>query len=347
MIFSLKGFVPLMRNCLFRNSQPKRLTKATFCTQIVPREEQLQEDVEYELKNPQYQEMANEFIGVVAQGHRTLVVQPKTFIKGFYETKKTTPDLQMAEACALIESLPFWTVVGTCTFTMGSLRAKTMFGSGQIRMIKRRIQEAGLVTAIFVSIDQMKHVQKIELENEFGVKIFDRYSIVIHIFRCHAKSAAAKLQVGLAELPYIYRQMSVVDGRINYLEKRRLYLHSRQTKLKKALDALKNRRDIVRKQRANSGVPSVAIVGYTNCGKTTLIKGNCNFRKIKVFIFSYLKTTTFRTVFGTKSGCFQSAFEFFIKHCGKKQLLSIFCTHSGTYEISQKMTLTFLKKVQQ
>lgn len=225
-----------------------------------------------ELTNPEYHDISNEYLGIVAKGHRTFVIQP--YIKWGKDKKTiTNRDLQLAESVALVETLPHWTVVDKMCISLLSLERKQLFGSGNLESIKTRIKCGRNITAIFISTNTLKHVQLLELEKIFGLPVYDRYSLVIHIFRNHAMSPEAKLQVALAELPYIWKKMSELNGQINLLEKRRLYLQARETQLKTALKKLRLHRDAVRIKRKSIGFPSVAVVGYTNAGKTSLIKG--------------------------------------------------------------------------
>ncbi|XP_058805109.1 putative GTP-binding protein 6 isoform X2 [Phymastichus coffea] len=247
---------------------------------------------ETELINPEYNEIANEYLGVVAKGHRTFVIQP--YIKwGKDKKQQTTRELQLAESVALVETLPYWEVVDKMWIPLMSLERKQLFGSGGLENIKTRIKCGRNVTAIFVSTNTLKHVQLLELEKIFGLPVYDRYSIVIHIFRSHARSPEAKLQVALAELPYIYKKMSELGGRINLLEKRRMYLQARESQLKTALKKLKLHREAVRNKRKHYGFVTVAVVGYTNAGKTSLIKaltGDFGLQP-KNFLFATLDTT--------------------------------------------------------
>lgn len=225
-----------------------------------------------ELTSPEYSEISNEYLGIIAKGHRTFVIQP--YIKWGKDKKTVTnKDLQLAESVALVETLPHWTVVDKMCISLMSLERKQLFGSGNLENIKTRIMCGRNITAIFISTNTLKHVQILELEKIFGLPVYDRYSLVIHIFRNHAMSPEAKLQVALAELPYIWKKMSELNGQINLLEKRRLYLQARETRLKAAIKKLRQHRESVRAKRKGIGFPSVAVVGYTNAGKTSLIKG--------------------------------------------------------------------------
>lgn len=228
---------------------------------------------ETEQERTEYQELANYYLGTIAGGHRVFIIQP--YIKwGPNKVKNTTPELQLAEAEALVKTLPRWTVVDKKCVPLLSLQRKKLVGSGGLDELKKRILTCDYVTAIFISTNMLRLVQIGELQKEFGLPVFDRYSIVIHIFRLHAKSPEAKLQVALAEIPYIWKKMieNNVDGKINLEESRKRLLQGRQGKLKKALQKVQERRTVVRQKRKFCGIPSVAVVGYTNCGKTSLIK---------------------------------------------------------------------------
>ncbi|KYN07435.1 Putative GTP-binding protein 6 [Cyphomyrmex costatus] len=182
----------------------------------------------------------------------------------------------MAEAVALINTLPHWCVVGTKYAPLLTLQRKELLGTGAIENLKKDLIACPNPTAIFVSTNLLKFVQISELEKIFGLPVYDRYSIVIHIFREHAKTAEAKLQVALAEIPYIRKKIfeSCVTrcGVINVTEETKLLLDTKEKKLKNQLKKLQQHRRLIRSKRKKYGFPTVAIVGYTNAGKTCLIK---------------------------------------------------------------------------
>ncbi|XP_012277689.1 putative GTP-binding protein 6 [Orussus abietinus] len=222
-----------------------------------------------------YNELSNEYLGIVAGGHRAFIVQP--YIKwGPDKKRNTTPELQLAEAEALVKTLPHWTIVDKVCIPLTSLEKKQLLGEGGLENLKTRIRSQRNVTAIFISTYGLKYVQIRELQTIFSLPIYDRYSIVIQIFHQHAKSREAKLQVALAEIPYIWKKLNVDesrnDGAINFIDSRRKILQARETKLKNEIKKLKQHRQMLRSSRQKLGIPSVAIVGYTNAGKTSLIK---------------------------------------------------------------------------
>ena len=274
-----RRIVPLIRSSLYPTVfpiSPRGICKPPnvifrFNHESVPIDCDVSEETEEE--RTAYQEMANYYLGTVAGSHRVFIIQP--YIKwGPDKINNTTPELQLAEAEALVKTLPRWEVVDKKIVPLLSLQKKTLVGSGGLDDLKKRIRSCNFVTAIFISTNMLRLMQIGELQKEFRLPVFDRYSLVIHIFRMHAKSPEAKLQVALAEIPYIWKKMieNNVVGKINLQESRKRLLQGREGKLKKALQKLQERRLIVRQKRKFHGIPSVAIVGYTNCGKTSLIK---------------------------------------------------------------------------
>ena len=121
---------------------------------------------------------------------------------------------------------------------------------------------------------------------ERGLKIIDRTGLILDIFAQHARSAEGKLQVELAQLNYRLPRLrgwgdvlSRLGGGIGTrgpgetaLESERRAILRRIQRVKKDLDELERTRRLKRKQRGRTGVPVVALVGYTNAGKSTLLK---------------------------------------------------------------------------
>lgn len=268
----LKRLAPLVKSGLLFGKQTAQRKTWFVASRFRYEDSYFHVEEEQELVNPEYNEISNEYLGTIAKGHRTFVIQP--YIKwGKGKRYNTNRDLQLAEAVALVETLPHWIVVDKMCVPLLTLEKPQLFGTGSLENVKTRIRCGRNVTAIFISTNTLKHVQLLELEKIFGVPVYDRYSLVIHIFRSHAISPEARLQVALAELPYIYKKMSELCGRINLLEKRRMYLQAREIQLKAALKKLKAHRETIRSKRKNRGFATVAVVGYTNAGKTSLIKG--------------------------------------------------------------------------
>ncbi|XP_014609123.1 PREDICTED: putative GTP-binding protein 6 isoform X1 [Polistes canadensis] len=252
--------------------------ESSVCMKIVCKFKHTSEElrlIESKEEKEAYKVISNQYLGVIAGGHKVFLLQP--YIKWGKDKKRNTrPELQMAESVALVETLLYWNVIDKAFAPLLSFKKKNLLGSGGLDNLVKTIQQNKQITAVFVSINLLKHVQRMELQNILGLPVYDRYSIIIHIFRQHAKTPEALLQVALAELPYIWKKMGEVyeqhSGQINFEESRKKMLKARESKLKRALDKLKEIRKGSRNRRKNYGFPSIAVVGYTNAGKSSLIK---------------------------------------------------------------------------
>ncbi|XP_017848642.1 putative GTP-binding protein 6 isoform X2 [Drosophila busckii] len=218
----------------------------------------------------------------VATAQHVLILQP--YIK--WTAKRSTtdnvrPEDQLAEATALINSLPNWQVTSALKVPLENLERKTLFGSGKLLELKELIanlQRQGQLTCLFVSKGTLSFAQKHFLESEFHLPILDRYSVVIQILRLHATSAEAKLQVAMAELPYIWAQAK--DAGVSQTRRQgytltdlqKEILRTRERKLRAELERVRCQRQLLRQKRKLQNYPIAAVVGYTNAGKTSLIK---------------------------------------------------------------------------
>ncbi|XP_066996839.2 putative GTP-binding protein 6 isoform X1 [Anabrus simplex] len=235
----------------------------------------------------EYEDLARQWLRLSSVGHQLLVIQP--YIKwGAGKKHNTTPELQLAEAVALANSIPKWAVVDKMVISMKSFEKKTFFGSGNYEMLKEKIRKDKSVTAVFISTQMLRGMQHRELETGFGVPVFDRYAVVMQILRERAVTREAKLQVAMAEIPYLRSRLRDVEagsldkrggtgGAIGgpgetYLEIQKRSLTARENKLKQMLLKLREQRDLLRNKRKKLEYPVVAVVGYTNAGKTSLIR---------------------------------------------------------------------------
>ena len=165
---------------------------------------------------------------------------------------------------------------------------RTLVGEGKVQEIALRVQTLG---ANLVAFDRsLSPAQIRNLENQFGVRVVDRTEIILDIFAQRAQSRAGKLQVELAQLEYMLprlvgrgQAMSRLGGGIGTrgpgetkLETERRSIQKRIARLQREVNELQAHRSRMRKQRQKQDVPSVAIVGYTNAGKSTLINALTN-----------------------------------------------------------------------
>lgn len=140
------------------------------------------------------------------------------------------------------------------------------------------------ISCIFVSVSSLSQMQKVQLELIFGVPVMDRFSIVIQILSKHATSREAKLQIALAEMPYIWHQLGTENCsmvRSQLTDAQKMLLRNRERRIKNELEHISQHRRMVRNKRTNKECPVVAVVGYTNAGKTSLIKALTNQEKIQ------------------------------------------------------------------
>lgn len=161
----------------------------------------------------------------------------------------------------------------------------TYIGSGMLESIKEFSKNNDINLIIFDS--ELTHSQIRNIENYTNIRVIDRTMLILDIFASNARSKEGKLQVELAQLKYMLPrltgkgvQMSRLGGGIGTrgpgetkLETDKRHIRERIKNLKEQLLALETRRKILRSRRIKDGIITVAIVGYTNAGKSTLM--NC------------------------------------------------------------------------
>jgi GTP-binding protein HflX len=160
----------------------------------------------------------------------------------------------------------------------------TFVGKGKLDEIHREVHRTGAEAVI---LDQeLSPGQLRNLEERLKVKVIDRTALILDIFALHARSREGKAQVELAQLNYLLPRlrgwgeaMSRMGGGIGTrrgpgetkLEIDRQHIKRRISKLRKDLKDLTRTRDVKRSSRERSGIPQIAIAGYTNAGKSTLM----------------------------------------------------------------------------
>ncbi|WP_255570650.1 GTPase HflX [Cohnella sp. CFH 77786] len=162
--------------------------------------------------------------------------------------------------------------------------SKWFVGQGKVQEIKALAAETGAETAIFDQ--ELSGAQVRNLEEELDLKIIDRTQLILDIFAGRAKTREGILQVELAQLSYLLprlsgqgKNLSRLGGGIGTrgpgetkLETDRRYIRNRIFELKRQLESVIQHRNLHRERRRKSGVVQVALVGYTNAGKSTLLR---------------------------------------------------------------------------
>ena len=157
------------------------------------------------------------------------------------------------------------------------------FGRGKIEEVAAAAP--GLGANLFVSDDPLTPIQERNLSQALGMKVIDRTALILDIFAQRARTAEGKLQVELAQLTYLlprlvgqWTHLERLGGGIGtrgpgetQLESDRRVIRRRVMQIRRELAHVQTHRRLQRQGRRRAGVPVVALVGYTNAGKTTLL----------------------------------------------------------------------------
>lgn len=186
---------------------------------------------------------------------------------------------------------------------------QTVVGAGKVQEIALAVQTIGANLVVFDRDLSPAQVRNIEVQT--GVRVVDRTEVILDIFAQRAQSRAGKLQVELAQLEYSLprltgrgRAMSRLGGGIGTrgpgetkLETERRAIGQRIARLQQEVNQLQAHRSRLRQQRQHHEVPTVAVVGYTNAGKSTLLNALTNAEVYTADqLFATLDPTTRRLV---------------------------------------------------
>ena len=160
---------------------------------------------------------------------------------------------------------------------------KTYFGKGKLDELIE--EKRGIHPDVIVAEGELTPSQQRHLEDRLKLRVVDRTAVILDIFAQHATSAEGKLQVELAQLDYSYarqeglwQHLERLGGGVgtrgpgeSQLESDRRLIRTRMGALKTRLKELERTRGVMRRRRLDAGVPRVALAGYTNAGKSTLM----------------------------------------------------------------------------
>ncbi len=209
-------------------------------------------------------------------------IEEKVILVGVSEQEGDDAEDSVTELAELVKTAGA-TVVGTLIQKRETIHPGTYVGTGKVEEIAQLIAQTG-ATGI-VCDDELSPAQLRNLENMLDTKVMDRTLIILDIFAERATTSEGKIQVELAQLKYrlsrlsgLGKTMSRLGGGIGTrgpgekkLEIDRRLINDRIAQLNRELKEVVKHREITRAKRAKSEVPVVAIVGYTNAGKSTLL----------------------------------------------------------------------------
>ena len=198
------------------------------------------------------------------------------------DTGKWDAEESIMELAALCETAGADSVAEIIQQT-DKLNPATYVGSGKTQEIRDTAER--LEADIIVVDDSLSGVQVRNLEEITGFPVIDRTVLILDIFARNAKTAEGKLQVELAQLEYRLPRLMGSGGGLSQqgggigtrgpgetkLESDRRHIRSRIVSLKQKLEKMEERREITRRFRKRDGIPTVALVGYTNVGKSSLL----------------------------------------------------------------------------
>ncbi len=199
------------------------------------------------------------------------------------DPERRLADHALAEAMSLARALPELEVVGGEIVPLKTVRAGMLFGSGKIAEIKQML-EAQEIELVLVD-GPVSPVQQRNLEKAWGVKLLDRTGLILEIFSDRAATREGVLQVEMAALSYqrtrlvrAWTHLERQRGGLGFvggpgetqIEADRRAIDDQLTRLRRQLEKVVKTRALHRAARAKVPYPIVALVGYTNAGKSTL-----------------------------------------------------------------------------
>ena len=218
----------------------------------------------------------------MAQTYENEQMEEKVILIGVSEQEGDDAEDSLAELAELVKTAGA-VVVGTLIQKRENIHPGTYVGTGKVDEIAQLLAATG-ATGI-VCDDELSPAQMKNLESILATKVMDRTLIILDIFAARATTSEGKIQVELAQLKYrlsrlsgLGKSMSRLGGGIGTrgpgekkLEVDRRLINDRIAQLNRELKEVVKHRDITRAKREKNDVPVVAIVGYTNAGKSTLL----------------------------------------------------------------------------
>ena len=226
--------------------------------------------------------LSTELTDISEAEYRQLRLERVVLVGVWTEGSVTDAENSMAELAALAETAGS-TVLEALIQRRDKPDPATFIGSGKVAELKGVVKATGADTVICDG--ELSPGQLRNLEDKVKVKVVDRTALILDIFAQHAKSREGKAQVELAQMTYLLprlrgwgdalsRQAGGIGGRgpgETKIEVDRRRIRDKMAKLRREIGEMKVARDTKRQERERNSVPSVAIAGYTNAGKSSLL----------------------------------------------------------------------------
>lgn len=209
---------------------------------------------------------------------------PKTLLVGVYApyNKLGSPEHYFEEFLSLVSTLEF-PYDETLFFKLRDIDNNRFFTKGKLEELKQYCDSNNVEQIVFSDI--LSPLQERNLEDILHCEIFDRTQLILNIFKNAAKTSEGKIQVDMAEIEFMKtraigkgkefaQQAGFIGGRgpgETYKEEIKRIFADKLRQAQKRLDTLQRARDVQRKQRVESNIPLVCIIGYTNAGKSSLL----------------------------------------------------------------------------
>jgi len=250
-----------------------------------------QEDLAERLARRRVASLTTELQDVEQVEYRQVRLERVVLVGLWTQGTSSEADDAMAELADLADTAGS-EIVGALIQRRDAPDPATYVGSGKVDEIKQTVDASSADTVI--ADGELSPAQLRNLEDRLGVRVIDRTMLILDIFAQHAKSVEGKAQVELAQLNYLKQRLRgwgeslsrQVGGRAasgvgiggrgpgeTKIETDRRRINTRAAILRRRLKAMATTRELSRNTRRRDQVPSVAIVGYTNAGKSSLL--NC------------------------------------------------------------------------
>ena len=175
-------------------------------------------------------------------------------------------------------------VVGAMFQKLEHPNVATYIGSGKVEEVTSEAKRLAANVVIFD--DELSPSQQRNLERALGVKVIDRTALILDIFATRAQTREGRAQVELAQIQYLlprlagqWSHLERMEGAIGtrgpgetQIETDRRLIRGRISKIRRDLEEVRTQRELYRRRRARNNMPVVALVGYTNAGKSTLMR---------------------------------------------------------------------------